>query len=481
MHSTRVRLLLPTLVLSFVADHVGAQAGTGGFRSGDLYLYSISHSAANKPGIVHIDPGTGQTALFQDLSTAANYTGTLCYDSFRDRILFYGGFEPNHVELYASDAAGNVESLGHPGAGGASIYGMTPRGDGLIYCLSDSHHPGWGISYLDASNQFHWVKNAGDDGLYWFPNSPYLLQYDSATNSLIAICNSYLSSCPTGVPDATNVYVLQLSTDGTRVLGESCFNYSVVAGHQNETPTGVSQGPDGDLLLVVADEAAGGHPRMARLDVVNLVATPFATNDYAGAGEGIIRGGAYSHALGRAVIHDPFNDVLRTYAEGQAGEGTILVNSGLSHPGISSEQATLIEVAPAAGLFGLTASTNSISVAAGGSQTIEIDLGPGQAGSLYLVLGSFSGWAPGIAVGATLLPLNLDAYFLQTLSTPNAPPLSASFGALDGTGRATATFALPAGSDPALAGILLHHAGAALDAGLGVTQTTNAVPLVLLP
>jgi len=60
-------------------------------------------------------------------------------------------------------------------------------------------------------------------------------------------------------------------------------------------------------------------------------------------------------------------------------------------------------------------STGSISLAAGGSQTLFLSPCRASAGDLYFVLGSATGTSPGQAVNGLVLPLNFDAYHLFTL------------------------------------------------------------------
>ncbi|QDU69410.1 hypothetical protein [Engelhardtia mirabilis] len=106
----------------------------------------------------------------------------------------------------------------------------------------------------------------------------------------------------------------------------------------------------------------------------------------------------------------------------------------------------------------LTVDTASISLSAGGSAGFALDAGAANAGRVYLMLGSVTGSSPATTVGGLDIPLVIDAYTLFTLANPTAPPLIGALGFLDGQGAGTAGFSLPAGSDPALAGIDLHHA-----------------------
>ena len=131
----------------------------------------------------------------------------------------------------------------------------------------------------------------------------------------------------------------------------------------------------------------------------------------------------------------------------------------------------------------LSGAETEVSVGTGGFQMLEIDTCPPTPGLIYGVAGSASGTTPGLSLGALVVPLNPDVYFGITLATlGTSGPVFASSGTLSAIGDATATFQLPAGSDPALAGLGVHHAAAIYDATLGqVTAVTNAVPVALVP
>jgi len=100
---------------------------------------------------------------------------------------------------------------------------------------------------------------------------------------------------------------------------------------------------------------------------------------------------------------------------------------------------------------------------------------------LFIVLGSVSGTAPGVAVDGQVLPLNPDAYLLLTLS--GGGPLHSGIGLVDGSGSASAFLAIPPGLlSPVLAGLVVQHAYAVADpVSLVVTLTSNPIPTILLP
>jgi hypothetical protein len=124
-----------------------------------------------------------------------------------------------------------------------------------------------------------------------------------------------------------------------------------------------------------------------------------------------------------------------------------------------------------------------VSLSAGGAQGFQLGACTSHAGDVYVFAGTASGPSPGFALGGVAVPLNLDAYFLFTTSNLGAPPLVAGLGILDASGRAEAAFQLPAGVlQPALAGVVLHHAYAVLDgATLQLEAVSGAVPVELVP
>ena len=131
----------------------------------------------------------------------------------------------------------------------------------------------------------------------------------------------------------------------------------------------------------------------------------------------------------------------------------------------------------------LSATTTSLSLATGGSASFSLDAGADGAGLLYLILGSLTGTAPAIAVDGLLVPLAFDGYTQFTLANPNQTPWSGSLGFLDPTGAATASLALPAGSPPALAGAMLHHAFVTVDLAASgqLDSASNAWSIALTP
>lgn len=124
----------------------------------------------------------------------------------------------------------------------------------------------------------------------------------------------------------------------------------------------------------------------------------------------------------------------------------------------------------------LTTTTQTIT-SAGGSQFIDIDAGPAHGGELYAVVGSITGTSPGQNILGAHIPLNLDAYFVTTVSAPNRGALLNTFGTLDPSGRARAEFVLPPFLSLSLLGIRLHHAAVLASSSGVITLVTNPAPL----
>ncbi|MEM7310919.1 MAG: hypothetical protein AAF682_29890 [Planctomycetota bacterium] len=124
----------------------------------------------------------------------------------------------------------------------------------------------------------------------------------------------------------------------------------------------------------------------------------------------------------------------------------------------------------------------ALSLSAGGAQALTLAAGADFAGKLYGLVGSASGTSPGFPLGGFVLPLNPDPYFNVTLANPAGSPLANAFGVLDAAGGAAASFGLPAGSNPALAGATVAHAFAVVDPlGFAVELVSNSAAVELLP
>lgn len=130
------------------------------------------------------------------------------------------------------------------------------------------------------------------------------------------------------------------------------------------------------------------------------------------------------------------------------------------------------------GALTLRGSPLEISAQAGGVQSLTLDAGPEHAGELFLLLGSLSGIAPGVALGQVVLPLTLDSFLLDSAASPNAWLVSPGIGLLDANGRAAASAQVPEGL--LNAGLTVHHAFLAIAPDGELTLASTPFPLVLV-
>ncbi|MBI4133032.1 hypothetical protein HY478_00300 [Candidatus Uhrbacteria bacterium] len=199
-------------------------------------------------------------------------------------------------------------------------------------------------------------------------------------------------------------------------------------------------------------------------------------------------------SMGAAYLFMSVNDTWIEYKKFTASDGSSLDMYGISVDLDGSE--ALIGAysdddlgwqsgsAYTLSLASLCTQTNTLSVSSGGIQTFMLNAGFPHAFNSYLLLGSVSGMSPGLYIGGFTIPLNVDTYTFHTLISPNSPPLANSVGVLDSSGKATASFSLPAGSSPSLAGLTVHHAYVVLKLTptlLELVHASNAVQLNLIP
>lgn len=169
-----------------------------------------------------------------------------------------------------------------------------------------------------------------------------------------------------------------------------------------------------------------------------------------------------------------------------AGAGTIVYSNGSGASQLSGQGDWAVVTANAAFCLSksLSGTPTSISLATGGAQALLMDVGAGYAGAPYLIAGSFSGPAPGIPWGGTIVPLNFDPYLLFTINNVNSPTLNPNFGFLNSLGQTTCVFTIPPATDPGLAGITVNHAGAVLDLGtpgVPLLEVVGPTPCLLVP
>lgn len=463
--------------------------GGGGFEPGDLYFfsYALTGLSTGNAGILRIDPVTGETTtLLGPVWGTAATAPDFAYDPFRDRLVVHLSLDGLSSDTYLVDSDGGTQSMGLTNK---AVSNFAPTGDGRIY-FEEKGGVNTDIQYFDAAGAIHQLMDATGTAPFQldpsFATGLMGMIYDPGTNALFVATGSNAMVCPGGSVTLANLHKIPLSPDGSRTAGPvQCVQFDVDPTGWGEDPEGWSRGPRGELFLTVDTNLNGQQPRLVLVDPETLAVSTFAENGpYPG--DAATNAGCYSHTRGLAFVVDTGSDRLRMFAEGSTGSGTELILSGgtsISPPGSSSEHCVLIEISTVGPQGGLTATPPELSIAAGGTQSWGLDVGPAWGGDLYLILGSLTGWTPPIVYGGVSIPLIPDFYTDFTAANANTALYPGSFGVLSGAGVGSPTgLVLPPGSfGPGAAGAVFYHAAVILDGGANALFATNAVTLELIP
>ncbi|HKX46476.1 MAG TPA: hypothetical protein VJP77_07220, partial [Planctomycetota bacterium] len=340
VHTARLAavLALPTVALP-------AAAQSGGFAGGDLALFTpaLNGISSSSGGLALVGVLSGTVTEPYAFWTTPSASDACAYDPFRDRLVFAAAFQNGDpVELWAGDAAGVAQKLL---AASGAVRVLAPAGDGRVF-FNWNGGPFAAISWLDAADQLHVLMDASGTAPWTHGNGNVLihLEYDEHANALLLASGSFALACSGPAASALTVRRLDLSADGTRVVGESCASFDVDP-MGGEVPVGLARIDPEAFLLTVDTNSNQAQPRLLRVTVDPLGVEVYSSTDYFGSAA--TNAGTYSHTLGRAVLLDTGNDVLRTYAPGQGGAGSVLpTSSPLSPAGSSGEAATLVEIGP---------------------------------------------------------------------------------------------------------------------------------------
>ncbi len=468
---------------------LAAPAVAQSFEFGAMYMLSAYHlppGGSPYPGLARIDPFTGTATQLVQFSTGVA-PASATYDPFRDRIVAYAGTGTMVSPALLAIAADGTSTV----IANTYLVRLAARGDGKIYGYKAgaSSPTVQEVYYVDAAGIEHVLLDVGSTAP-WRSNGgvPFnsadpvrAMVYEPSENALFLAFagDNLVPDC--GAPSFdVSVRKLPLTFDGTALRAPAvCGEYDVagIAGVV-EGPLSLGYGPAGSLTMTVFASASGAMPRMLRIDPVTAQMSPLVTvGPYFG--DVGIAAGAYSPLTDRVLVLDGANDVWRQYTVGGTGAGQTLANYG--PPGLGNGNDHLFTVAPIGPALSLTGDTVQMSASQGGVQHLDFHPGPSVAGTLYLVLGSWSGWAPGFAFGGVAVPLNLDAYTSLTLDAANSPLFVNTLGILPPSGTTAAAIAFPPQILNSVVGLTMHHAAVAFDTALQIRHASNPLPLHLLP
>ena len=328
------RLLLPLLLAGLGLGPAPA------YRLGDLFLLSPAIPYTDYgltgwgPGLVRIDPLSGQTTLELVPEGLPNHFN-LSYDPTRDSLIF-GAVISGVGDLWALDASGVASGFG---VGMRFGQFTAPTGDGRIYWWSDLKE----YHYLDSQGVDHLLLDSTGTTPFTIFDPVHALAYHRPTNSLFVLTwSGFAIGCnPTSL--LASIRRIPLSADGSQVSGTiDCVEVEVSL-TSGEAPVGMTPRPNGDYLLVFDTNSNAQEPRMMLLDPFTLAVTPYASNgSYTGAAA--TNAGAWVGVRQKAAILDTFHDCVRLFGAGQVGQGSILATSGLSTSGGTNEWAWLTAI-----------------------------------------------------------------------------------------------------------------------------------------
>jgi hypothetical protein len=452
-----------------------ASAQAGGFTPGDLWE-SNDALAVQGAALIRIDPLTGITTAMHG-SPFQNGFGGLAFDTYRHRLVWRASVpELPGQHTFLVDGAGQVSDTGIT----VQLQWFASAGDGRIFGIENTGGPRY-ASWIDAANRVHRLLDPTGTVPYSLPAGPFTntrgLAWDAATNALYA-CS--FMDCDNVQHQKIVMARLDLSVDGTRVLGPpTCASIDITSGFIEE-PKGLSHLPDGNLLVAcLAPDQVPAIPlaSMLSFDPATMNFSTFALTGVKAPGDPYrVDDGVWSSALGSALILDTFTNTLRAFAPGSSGNGSKIVPTG---PGVSgtggsaeAEQITEISPAPCAGAWvpysiGLKGKGGFVPTLIGAGCPV-----PGAA--LTLKIADVVGGAGGslfVGLAPAAVPFKGGSFAVGALTLTAAIGVGGASG-LAGAGTLDLPAALPA--NPLLTGLSVYMQGAFSDAaavkGVSLTQ-----------
>jgi len=356
----------------------------------------------------------------------------------------------------------------------------------VVGAYQDDLGPGAGI---DAGSAWVYQRNAAgvwSAGSQLWPNSTSSAASDNfgysvaIRDGLIAVGAPFQDGVPIGSsPDAGRVYLFgsvggsysEIDSFELQDAGDN-FGYSIaidgrmlVVGAPGDDEKGNDAGavflfehdpgvPLGFDVVSVRGKLFASGPQLgerfgcAVAIARDLLAVGICEHDSAGATDG---GGIQTfHREGSSDAvnwnPDPVVVPIGTLADDRAGfavavHGPRIVVGAPQHDTTLSNagQAVLLDYTACTGIYTIP---KTLPIWSPGTQQFFLNAGVANANRSYFLLGSASGTAPGINIGAAHLPLNIDALTIVMLNSLASVP--GFVGSFDATGRATASLPLPA-------------------------------------
>lgn len=399
------------IALSLLACAAAAQ--TGPFQDGELLIHS---PGVGGPELIRVDPSTGQAAVLTDALYWGGWADSMVYDSYRGAVVASLSMAPDPYWKYRAwviDSDGSAVAI--PGVEAQTLHGMEAIGDGRLY-FQRKVHGNTTIEYFDAANQLHVLMDETGSA----PAAVALehMVYDPVGDALIASANPFWTVGGCGDPTKNTLYRIPLSADGSQLAAPvTCV--SLVAGTLN--CMGLSRLPNGRILATFAGTASFGFPypeKLWSIDPTTLGAVLWSTSDLTD-----LNSGVYSTRLGKAVVFEDLANELRTYGQGQGGDGTLLPVSlpiGDGTTGFSPGSNMVQLDVPGPGCQG-EATSHGVGLAGAGARVPTLGaVGCPDLGLTWsLAVGQVVGGAFGIVfagTGTTALPFKGGTFYVDGLA-----------------------------------------------------------------
>lgn len=299
------------------------------FNDGEIILVSSSlpNNSSAFAGVMRIDPATWTKSVIYSGSAAS--VGRSAYDPYRDRVVAGADGVNSGLTLIAADG-----SLAHlPYAGSQDLNFPAATGDGRIYVIHSGGQKN--LAYFDASSVLHNLLKSDGVSIATAGSNVQATYFDLATSSL------YIGTWNGGLAPL-RVERVVVNAAGDQIVSRQSVDFT--GGGSGEAIVGLSAGPSGTVFVKIDDNSGAAVARMMMVNPATMTATTFASSQYFGVGGEVA--GVYSPALGKAVVLDSLNDVLRSFAQGSSGAG-VVVTGGVSSIGGSGEMCQLLSVAHA--------------------------------------------------------------------------------------------------------------------------------------
>jgi FG-GAP repeat protein len=452
-----------------------------GFDDVIIGAYSASNGAVSYSGKAYVYSGATGLLLHE-------FGGQYFYDQFGAAVSTAGDYDGDGIDDVLIGAPSAVGVNNFPDAGSVYIYSGN---DGtLLKQFLGANHGDYlgksvGVADIDGSGSYEIILGAHGADPNGNINAGTVYFYSSISGSLIMAIDGteaqqYLGRrvADAGDTNGDGADEVIIGAHGTTHSGQwgagSAFVYS-------GTGTLIRQfdGTVGEQYLGMSVDGAGDVDGDGTDDLI-IGAIGDSSQGIYGAGSALV----YSGATGALIMQDYGSADSEWFGESVSGLGDVngdgkaefMVGALYASPGgvLRAGSAYVFEVNPI-----MTSSSSTISAAAGGVLSLNLNFPDAAAGQQYKVLISRTGAGPtfyGVDIPLTMDSLVMDTYFGSYPFTTYTDLQ----GVLDIKGAAIGSITIPAGAYGNLVGLTVYMAAIANQAGGLPEYSSVAVPITIV-